>query len=122
VFIHTAAVPEFESTTLSGLTANSITATNASKRLVSSAFATTTGMSTSVSVDGATTTINTPQDLQTTAAPTFAGLAISGASSALTMNCLVYQTGTVSQAGFTVTGTGTAFTAAMVGGLFMTLQ
>lgn len=76
--------------TLSGLTASRLTATNASKQLVSSDLSswvagTTNRITVTDDTDG-TITLTTPQDIHTGASPSFAGLTLSG----LTQNSIPF--------------------------------
>ncbi len=67
--IQSTASPTFNNLSLNGTNTNTILLTNGIKQIVSATIATTTGMTASAS--SGTLTINTPQDLQTTATPTF---------------------------------------------------
>lgn len=114
---------------VSGLTASSALYLNAAQTLTAAtltngqlligstganpAVGSITGTANRVTVtDGAgSITLSGPQDLGTTSIPTFGGT-IDG-------TLLEYSVGTASQTTTTVTGVGTTFTAAMVGGLFM---
>jgi hypothetical protein len=77
----TSGAPTFANLTDSGLTATSLVGANGSKQLQSMTFSSSNGVTQSVATNVLTT--NTPQDLRTSASPSFSTVTLSGLSASL---------------------------------------